>query len=305
MQKTIRRALAVSAAVIGLSASSGAQAWGPEGHSLIMHIAYNGLAKPLQQRFDAIMAGGDIDHAYDHFDRKKGRMVHENCQAHNLDQLANWADCVRYDKGNPHFASTAAYHFDDIPLCGAPPKSEYCKDGACGTEALKHYYGVLRDARRPANERLEALAWVVHLVGDLHQPLHSITNGTPESSDNGGNGVVVTGPGGAPNLHSFWDSGLIRLSYATPAAALQSLTADAKAKEAAWGSQMNPDLWARDAHAIASEAYAGLKPPPPCNAKSFRTTIDQNYVNRFKPKVRQQLGMAAVRLRNLLRSALS
>src|SRR5580658_6534870 len=65
---------------------------------------------------------------------------------------------------------------------GSEPKARYCPDGQCNSEELKRLIGVLADPRASPRQRNEALKWVVHLVGDLHQPLHAADN-----DDRGGN----------------------------------------------------------------------------------------------------------------------
>lgn len=283
---------------------SPAKAWGEDGHQTILRVAYDGLPSRLQRRFDAILRGADIRHQYDHL--RRGRTVHEDCQADDIDELVMWADCVRYDESNPHFSAIRDYHFDDMPLCGTVPKRVYCPDGKCGTEALKRAVAALRNPSSTDHERLEALALVVHIVGDLHQPLHTITNGRPGRSDNGGNGVTVSVGGRDTNLHSFWDSGLLRMAYRSRSEAITATKAAARANEAAWGQNMDPEAWVRDGHEIAVAAYRRLARVPRCNARTANGgRISGDYERMFVPKVQEQLGMAAVRLRNLLRYALS
>jgi hypothetical protein len=293
------KGLVMLAAAVATLAPAPAEAWGGEGHSIIAQVAYDALPAELKARMDAIRAAASIHYEYDHRDRRTGQMVHEVCRADTLAELASWADCVRYDPG-PHFSPTGAYHFDDIPFCGEARKSDWCGNGQCGSAALVHYAAVLHDPATQPQARLEALAFVIHIVGDLHQPLHTIDN-----RDSGGNGITITVGGQVSNLHSFWDSGFIRL-WPTPAAAQQAVAADAASHAAAWGQDMNPDNWVQASHAIAVQAYRTLDHAPQCNVGHWDAGgLDANYIHHFGPIVQDQLAMAAVRLRNLLATTLS
>jgi len=290
------KALFMSVAALSVALPTSAQAWGGDGHSIIIRLAYNGLTPQQRRRFDEIMRGASIHHEYDHLDRRRNRMVHEDCQADTIEELASWADCVRYDP-NPHYGSTRPYHFDDIPFYPPMPAwGAWCEEHGCGTRALAVYFRTLGDRRSSPTERLEALAYVVHFVSDLHQPLHTITN-----NDNGGNSITVTVNGRETNLHSFWDSGLLGLAHRRNSDAEAAVLAGVRQNAAAWGQEMNPDNWVRESHEIAVAAYRQLRRVPPRNRGSWNGgAIRPRYIQRFTPIVEAQLGKAAVRLRNVL-----
>ena len=77
-------------------------------------------------------------------------------------------------------------------------------------QAIKKAKHDLADSRLPPAERAIALCWYLHLVGDLHQPLHAVALATEElpDGDRGGNLIRVTHNGSETNLHSFWDQRL-------------------------------------------------------------------------------------------------
>jgi S1/P1 Nuclease/Phage integrase family len=82
---------------------------------------------------------------------------------------------------------------------------------SCAVEAIARFKGVLADCSKSREDRIEALKFVVHFVGDIHQPLHA-TNRTDSytgKDDQGGNLVNVTFFGADTNLHAVWDTGLI------------------------------------------------------------------------------------------------
>jgi len=166
-----------------------AHAWGAEGHRIVCEIAWQRLT-PEARWMVVDLLRGEADPVFA--------------------QTCDWADRVR---GTTH-RHTAAYHYINIPAgargvdlrrdCGDPERR-------CVTWAVDHYARVLNDRDRSHAERNEALKFVAHFVGDLHQPLHA---GRPE--DLGGNRVPVsffgdTGREDRPlNLHSVWDGSIIR-----------------------------------------------------------------------------------------------
>lgn len=120
----------------------------------------------------------------------------------SLDDVAVWADSIR-----PTHRTTAPWHYVNVPIeesgydarrhCPAPP--------GCVTWAIGHFSSVLANAGAPRAERAVALRYLVHFVGDLHQPLHAGDN-----HDRGGNDVRVTFLGRRMNLHSLWDRALLQ-----------------------------------------------------------------------------------------------
>src|SRR6266576_1038771 len=132
---------------IAWSCAPGAWAWGGQGHRTIGAIA------------DRLLSC-DVDK----FGRLSGRST--------LEAVSDWPDEIT---GTP--AARPRWHYDDVPVCGSVPKARYCPDGQCNSEQLKRLIIVLADTRAASRDRNEALKWVVHLVGDLHQPLHAADNG--------------------------------------------------------------------------------------------------------------------------------
>ena len=130
-----------------------------------------------------------------------------------LGQVASWPDEVR---PLAEYKATYDYHFDDIPICGAPDvppdRAKYCANGQCGTAWFGKQLAILKDRSAPRRARNEALKWIVHLAGDLHQPLHA-----SDDDDKGGNDVKITFFGKRMDdpadgrtqypysLHSAWD----------------------------------------------------------------------------------------------------
>jgi len=300
-----RRRCAFAAALLALSAwCADAGAWGRRGHAVIGDIASQLLKPEATFEVDVLLrddVGAD--------GRPSGLST--------LGQVASWADDVRT---LPDGRASYAYHFDDIPLCdetGAASvvsndKSKYCADGRCASEWLKKQIAVLGDKSQSTRARNEALKWVVHLVGDLHQPLHASNH-----DDRGGNDVRVTflgrraddpvdGKVSPPyNLHTAWDR-LIpnRLLDRMGDEAFDAALPD-EATRRDWR-RGDVDTWTLESHAIARDfVYPALPGGFRCGTPlAAVVAIDEGYVLAASDVVAAQLRRAAVRLAEVLNDTL-
>ena len=287
IRSTPRRAVLAAGLLL---AAPAALAWGPEGHRTICAIA-DRLLTPAAQAAVLHILQDDRDK----FDSPSGRTT--------LEAVSEWADEVRGTA-----AARPAWHYDDVPICGTRDKTSYCPGGQCNTEQLKRLIGVLADARTPARERDEALKWVVHLVGDLHQPLHAADNG-----DHGGNLVPVALEGvhtrGRENLHRAWDNDLVQLTLhergrQQPPRDIEALAAEARDLERQVG-QGTPDSWARESNNLARNVayhYPGFA----CNnPPADIVALDGSYLEDAELVVRERLLLAGARLAAVLNTALA
>ena len=128
----------------------------------------------------------------------------------SLAAASNWPDFMRSAEGDFWQKQSVPFHYVTIPLgkryedVGAPPEGD-------SITALKTYSAIAKDPKQPLAARQEALKFIVHIIGDLSQPLHV---GKP--GDRGGNDVKISFFGEPGNLHTIWDSTLIghnMLSY--------------------------------------------------------------------------------------------
>lgn len=266
-----------------------ALAWGPQGHRTVGAIA-DQLLTPQARAVVAQLLAQDLDK----FGNPSGRTT--------LEAVSVWADELH---GTP--AARARWHYDDEPVCGGGPKVGYCRDGDCGSEALKRQLSLLADPRTPRRERNEALKWVVHLVGDLHQPLHAADN-----DDRGGNSMQVALSGvktrGRESLHRAWDGDFVKLalharSGQQPPAAIGTLVREASVlwQEAGQGS---PDSWVTESNNLARNVayrYAGFacgRPP------GGIVVLDAHYVADAAGLARERLLLAGARLGAVLNQSL-
>ena len=214
--------------LIALSGAAPAFAWGPAGHEAVAQVAAQRLTPFVQKQIDTLLGGQPMW------------------------QVSTWADEVR-NSTHPH---TNTWHFTNIPITSTGfTRARDCRQGNCVVAAIERLQAVLRDRSRPRTERQEALKFLIHFIGDIHQPLHA-----GDSGDRGGGDRTIAPIGGATNLHFAWDGGIIRSQNGSAA----SLTAAALA----WlRTQTEPTLtagsaaeWANESHRIARDVvYAQVK----------------------------------------------
>jgi S1/P1 Nuclease len=273
-----------------LLAAQAAAAWGPQGHRTIGAIADRLLTPAARAAVLQILADDR-----DRFDNPSGRTT--------LEAVSVWADEVRGSA-----AERPAWHYDDIPVCGAADAARYCPDGQCNTGQLKRLAAVLGDAHAAPRERNEALKWLVHLVGDIHQPLHAADN-----ADHGGNLVNVALAGvhthGRETLHRAWDGDLVQLALhergrQQPPRAIDALAAEAAQLEREVGFG-DPDSWARESNNLARNV-AYRFPGFACNrVPPGIVLLDATYQHDAELVVRERLLLAGARLATLVNSTLA
>ncbi len=264
------------------------QAWGPEGHAIVADIAQQHLTPAASAEVISLLKQEDLS---------------------RLDEISSWSDANR--KEFPH---TGSWHYVDIPLQAEDyVAARDCHQGNCVVSRLDHYANVLADKSAAPQARLEALKWVVHLVGDIHQPLHAEDN-----DDKGGNTVQVQFFGRGTNLHSLWDGRIIRkvldlqpgpnytFDHAIVQADAMMLDRDiTDFQRKAWApstslSSLGDDaiVWANESHLLAQKvAYTDL-------AKPSGEAWSQRYQAKAWPVVKTRLEQAGVRLAAVVNEAL-
>jgi hypothetical protein len=272
-------------------APSPSWAWGREGHAIIAAIAENELTPLAWAQVDLILAD-DLDASGEPSHRK------------TLTEIASWADEIR---ATPQGHSTAPWHYEDDPVCGTPIAQNVCPHGQCIGTALPAQLAILADRHAAPRARDEALKWVVHLVGDLHQPLHAA-----DHDDHGGNQVRVTwfgqtSAGPYPlNLHSVWDTMIIERMIATGESANAIIAATPSDVERKAWLASGPEQWRSESTSIArDQVYPALGEAFSCS-RPISTTIalDERYFEASAPIVRLRLRQAGIRLGALLNHVL-
>jgi hypothetical protein len=306
------RALLLSSLTL-LTSAVPAFGWGCDGHQIVALIARAHLTASASAAVDKLLADNPADATGNH-----------NCKsADAMADVATWADEVR------NAEKTGLWHYVDIPLTERKPGSlaAWCPPigpsvggqdrPGCVTNAIEYQWAVLLDTARSGPDRAVALRYIIHFVGDMHQPLHSSDN-----DDHGGNCTAMKffDQERPANLHSIWDSMLIQHELTakkeTAADYARRLDRQYADKWPEWGTAVvDPTAWAWENNRIAREfTYGDLKPlipvekPDPkadCNAErdkvsALKITIGDPYFDATIPVVGEQLAKAGYRLANLL-----
>ena len=269
-------------------------AWGELGHRTIASIAYAQSSWSTRRAIRKLL-------------RQAEAVDTPTCPLRTLEDAAQWPDCI---KGlGPRFAYASAWHYQDISVCADFDITGGCPDGVCVTTQIPKQQAILADTTRPVAERIMALAFLVHLVGDMHQPLH-----IGEKADHGGNYVPVDyrlKPGSNLNLHRIWDTEIAERELAeAPAIGARSVTRDERKQ---WR-QGDVTSWAHESWLVAKDVvYPGLKDfpdectvpvaaPPPSGTPDPRprAVVDEAYVAAAVPVVRAAVEAAGVRAAMLL-----
>jgi len=160
-----------------------AAAWGPQGHRLVAELAWEQLTPQAQAGITPLLLGEPEP---------------------TLPGIANWADRLR--ASDPDLGRrSSAWHYVNIggDQCVYEAPRD-CPEGNCVVAAIPAQAALLADVSLPAATRTQALKFLVHFVGDIHQPLHA-----GHAEDKGGNTYQVNLDGKGSNLHQLWDSGLL------------------------------------------------------------------------------------------------
>ena len=269
---------AITAATVSLDA------WGSQGHRLVGLIAAARLTPNARAQAGRLLDG------------------------QTLADLSNWADTIRSDQ-----QQTYGWHFVNIPLDAAGydrdrdcPRAAGVAEGArsdrwrdCAVDRILFWEQRLADVTLDGADRAIALKFIVHFIGDLHQPFHTLGVGR------GGNDVQVRVFGEANcadegekpfpcNLHSVWDSRLIarrNLDDRAYVAHLQKLIVDKRLSAQAAGT---PAQWAEQSFRLAKEALV-----------DSGANLDDGYYRRQIAVIDERIALAGVRLAAVINRALS
>jgi hypothetical protein len=239
--------------------------WGHEGHQIIATVAE------------------------DHLDETTKVMIQSLLGNNHLYSIASWADEVRRERPD-----TKGWHYVDISLGGkydtrrdcAPPES-------CVVAKINDFLRVLTDKNAPRDQRAEALKFIVHFVGDIHQPLHAV------GEAKGGNGVRVRFLGDDQcgryecNLHGVWDTSMILHAGMNRPEYSQHLEELIQSQKLGSGDGGTPEQWANDSARLGGTAWV-----------ADGANLDEQYYQREIKVVDRQMALAGLRLAKLLNDSI-
>lgn len=252
-------------------------AWGPEGHRIVAEIAEVRLTHLAQQRITQLLGNDD------------------------LAGISVWADDVRHDR-----PETFGWHFVDIPKSASSfsdlrdcyrPDEKYrysLQDHQnCVVDRITMFKQVLANLNAPKQDRIEALKFLVHFVGDIHQPMHAI------GEARGGNDVHVIQFGASQcgkyqcNLHFAWDIGLIEHTGLTEAQYVSRLNRLITRWPRSRKFDDTPEAWANESLRLAKKVWL-----------NDSDVVDEKYYKANVAIVDQQLALAGLRLAAMLNEAI-
>lgn len=218
------------------------------------------------------------------------------CPLKTLEDATVWPDCVRATRWR--WGYTAAWHYRTTPICEEYRPFTNCSGGNCVTAQIERNQRLLADESLPAPIRLEALAFMVHFVGDIHMPLHS-----GDKDDRGGNDRV-TDYGIVPdlNLHGIWDGALAERAITSSKVPLVRRYTATERADFGGGS---PAEWGRESWQTARDfVYPIAFDRPPCEGPlPDETALSQEDIVRAIPVAQKRITQAGLRMAEMLDAA--
>ena len=282
--RTIRnRVLTLAAALLALLPAQ-AQAWGFFAHRTTGEIALENVTPETRAKIDRLLRAAPL-------------LATPECKLESLEDATVWPDCVRRTRWR--WGYTAAWHYRTAPVCEAYNARRNCSGGNCVTAQVERSQRLLADESLPAHIRLEALAFMVHFIGDVHMPLHS-----GDHDDRGGNDID-TAYGIAPglNLHWIWDGPLAeRAITSAPVPLVRRYSAEERA-ELGGG---DPAEWGRESWETSRDfVYPNAFDRPICDGDDLpeETELTQDDIERAIPVSRRRVTQAGIRMAEYLEQA--
>jgi hypothetical protein len=290
------RALRRFAAITCLFCTYPAFGWWETGHRTVARIAVAHLTPAARIRIARILNVPDSPDAI----------------GDALAQGATWADEVKKD------TQTDDWHFIDLTLQDSrSDMAKRCKDENCVVDRIRLFSAQLASQKADGRwSELDALRFLVHFVGDVHQPLHAISD-----ADLGGNCERIDPPiNEAKSIHGLWDGGIVNAldaSDKTLASRIEEYITALSESERKTFSSGSAEDWTWESHELARKViYAKLQIPTepilfpkgctdaPSEITQFKAPIDNLYIDDMKPIVRDQLAKAGLRLARVLNESL-
>ena len=261
-------------------ASTSAFAWGSEGHRVTGLVAAELLTPRTRMRLNDLIPGSDLGDIANYIDLNRA----------TLSQLIPNSD---------------KWHYDNQPVCQTLTFEQYCPNGDCASARVPVLIKVLGDFTNPPEVRALAARFLVHIVGDIHQPLHAA-----DDSDAGANfkNVLLPGATNARRLHAVWDTDLVRLALRGSSErefAQQLLSRYRKTEMRDWQKTDIRD-WMNESYELSKSVTYAKLPSFVCREPWTATPVElpQAYVNAAVEVIPLQLAKAGARVAQVLNRAL-
>ena len=274
--------------LLAFAAAAPASAYWEYGHYTVARIAYLNVRPATRVAIRRLLA-------------QQALLETPECSAGTIEDASYWPDCVKPLKdaaGKSRFGYAYSWHYQNVDVCKPFDLTPACKDGNCVSAQIERQATILANRRAPARDRVMALAFLVHFVGDLHQPFHAGDRG-----DLGGNNAladygIVRSP--RMNLHAIWDGLLAERAISTPPSLVRRYPAAVRRR---LGAGTVTD-WSREGWQVARLAYDAATGGAGCAPYPARGNLDAATITRLVPVAREEVRKGGLRLARLLDSAL-
>lgn len=270
--------------LILVAVAQSAMGWGAQGHKVVATIAEKRLA---QTSPDTLERAQDFLRANNN---NRDCMLCDDPRT--FAAVANHADDFRQIE---LALVTRDWHFVNIDIANpAYDQNRDCPNGDCVNRRIERMVEILRDPKRNNCDKESALIYLIHFVGDMHQPFHTgfgrLENGDP---DLGGNRVRLTFDGRDTNLHSLWDSGIIGKQNLSDNQWVTRIMTDVLGqRDPATLAAGTVTDWLNESHRLAMTWHTTKKP------------FDEQYVTDALPVIEERLLLAGLRLARLIEESL-
>ena len=283
----IRSLQAFIAALALLLLPSPAFAWWEYGHETTAEVAMK-LVKPQTKQSILWLL------------KQQKVLETPKCPARTIEEASVWPDCIK--TLGDRFSYAFSWHFEDVEICKQFDLKEPCANGNCVSSQIARAQRMVADRELPTRDRLMALAFLVHFVGDIHQPLH----GAEHDGDQGGNKVKASyGVIPRTNLHSIWDGLLAERAISTPPPGADGLLSEISPQERVELAKGSIQDWGRESWEIAkAKVYGSVIADPCAKPAPAQVSMDEAKIEELIPVLRLQVAKGGIRLARLLDEAL-
>jgi nuclease S1 len=268
---------------------SPAFAWWEYGHEMVARVAWLNLEPSTRAELARLMAQSRL-------------LETPTCGVRTIEAASVWPDCIKLL--GDRFSYASSWHYQNVDICRPFDQASACRDGNCVSAQIERNLRLLADRSVPARERLMAFAFLVHFMGDLHQPMHA-----GDHNDLGGNRVQASygAIAGRTNLHSIWDGYLADRGLSTPPGGAEGILSELDGADKAAMRQGAVADWARESWEASRDFAYGSIMADPCAAPApaaERPVVTEETTRRLIPIVRRQVARGGLRLARLLDEAL-
>lgn len=265
---------------------SPAAAWWEYGHESVATVAMLEVKPGTRNAIQALL-------------RQSALLETPACPARTIEQASVWADCVKVFKDR--FSYAYSWHYENVDVCHPFDLKSACADGNCVSSQIERDVRLLKDRGVPVRERLLALVFLVHFMGDLHQPMHAGDRG-----DRGGNDFKADyGAIKNSNIHTIWDGYLADRGISEPPSGPRAILASVPEAERETIRQGKVEDWARESWQVAHDDGYGALLADACDpVPAQHPVMTEEIVRKLVPVVRLQVARGGIRLAKLLDEAL-